>query len=528
MSATLKERLSDSYNETPYQSHPFPQTAPEHLRAVAALFGITTVPVEHARILELGCASGGNLIPVAVRFPHAQIIGVDISSAHIAEGQATITRLGLKNISLQHNDLTNIKKSFGEFDYIISHGVYSWVPPEVQTAMLRICGENLSENGLAYISYNTYPGWKYREVIRDAMMFRGSTRNSPQERLAYARGMIDFLHEKSLPDSLTKKNIEELLPTLRNAQDYYLLHDFLELCNSPCYFNDFIARAKHNRLYYLAESQPSEMFLSNFPSEISTPLLQECNGDQVNLEQHLDFLRGRSFRQTILIPENRATEINYRLEHAQLQKMHFAGIFTSIPPTAGVSSSSSFSTIYGLEIDITHPVAVMTAQILNEHYPSTRQIHTLAQEICERSQQAGQPQSLVDVLPVVFQFIESMIIKGAIRYRNSAVELATKISEFPIKDSSVCQTQLNQNWITNTWHDDIQLNIVEQSILPLLDGQHDFTALCQHIYQEVENHRIIFKKDDLPITDPEELKTSINEHLRINLMSLKHKGLLAR
>jgi len=528
MSVTLNQQLSASYNETPYQSHPFPQSTPEHLHAVAVLFGIKSVPIEHARILELGCASGGNLIPIAVRFPHAHIIGVDISSAHIAEGQATITRLNLKNIKLQNKDLTNITKSFGEFDYIISHGVYSWVPPEVQTAMLRICGENLSAKGLVYISYNTYPGWKYREVIRDAMMFRGANRATPQERLSYARGMIDFLHENSPPDSLTRKNIDDVLPLLKSAQDYYLLHEFLEHCNYPCYFKDFIAHSKKNKMIYLAESQPSEMFLSNFPSEISTPLLQECNGDQVNLEQHLDFLRGRSFRQTILIPDNRATEINYRIEHAQLQKMHFAGIFTPIPPTAGLNSSSSFSTTYGLEINITHPIAVVTAQILNEHYPSTRQIHTLAQEICERSQQAGQSQSLVDVLPVVFQFIESMIIQGAIRYRNSAVELATQISELPIKDPSACQTQLNESWITNAWHDSIQLNIIEQSILPLLDGQHNFTALCEHLSQEVKNHRIIFKKQDLPITSPEELKISISEHLQASLISLKHKGLLAR
>ncbi|MDE2420879.1 MAG: class I SAM-dependent methyltransferase, partial [Gammaproteobacteria bacterium] len=363
MSVTLNQRLSASYNETPYQSHPFPQSTPEHLHAVAVLFGIKSVPIEHARILELGCASGGNLIPVAVRFPNAQIIGVDISSAHITEGQATITRLGLKNISLQHNDLTNIKKSFGEFDYIISHGVYSWVPPEVQTAILRICGENLSPNGLAYISYNTYPGWKYREVIRDAMMFRGANRANPQERLSYARGMIDFLHENSPQDSLTRKNIDDVLPLLKNAQDYYLLHEFLEHCNYPCYFKDFIEHSKQNKMIYLAESQPSTMFISNYPSAIVDPLLREVNGNQVSLEQHLDFITSRSFRQTILIPENRATEINYRLEHAQLQKMHFAGTFTSIPPTTGLNSSSFFSTIYGLEINITHPVAELATHI---------------------------------------------------------------------------------------------------------------------------------------------------------------------
>jgi methyltransferase-like protein len=524
MSMTLTEQLSNSYNETPYHSHPFPQTTPEHLMAVAALFGVKGVAVEHARILELGCASGGNLIPIAARFPHAQIVGVDLSSRHIEEGQATITRLGLANISMQHGDLASITKSFGQFDYIISHGVYSWVPTEVQTSMLRICGENLSLNGLAYISYNTYPGWKYREVIRDAMMFRSSERDTPQERLSYARGMIDFLHEKSLPDSLTKKNIEEILPTLRNAQDYYLLHDFLELCNAPCYFKDFVERSKKNKLAYLAESQPSSMFVSNFPPEIADPLLREADGSQVMLEQHLDFLTGRSFRQTILIPENRSTEVNYRLDHAQLQNMHFAGTFIPVAIMAGVSEPSVFLTISGLEIQVLHPLAIITAKILNEYYPSTLQAHDLALEVSKRVPHAN----LADCLSIVLQFLENMIIKGAIRFRCSAVLLATQISALPLIDPAACQTYLNDSWITNAWHENIQLNIIEQSILRLLDGLHDLASLRAHLHQEVANGRITFSKQDVLVTDPTELATSIDEHLQANLISLQRKGLLAR
>lgn len=524
MSTTLNERLSDSYNETPYHSHPFPQTAPEHLAAIAMLFSVQSVPLERARILELGCASGGNLIPTAIRLPNAQITGVDLSSVQIAEGQATIERLGLTNITLLQMDLSKITPEFGTFDYIISHGVYSWIPEEVQTAMLRICGENLSPNGLAYISYNTYPGWKYREVIRDAMMFRGASRDTPQEKLSYARGMIDFLHDQSNPESLTRKNIEEVLPILKNSQDYYLIHEFLEHCNFPCYFHEFIERSQKNGLRYLAESQPSSMFLSNFSAEITEPLLRECNGSQVAVEQHLDFLTGRSFRQTILIPEHRATEINYRLEHAQLQTMHFAGVFTPKQPIIGVNESSVFSTVQGVEVTITHPLAVIAAQILDEHYPSTLQVHTLAQEVSKKSPHTN----LADCMSIVIQFITDMVIKDMIRYRCSAVSLATQISEYPLKDSSACRTHLDGNWITNAWHENIQLNIVEYSILPQLDGQHDVAALGEHIRQEVAKGQITFSKQDRVITDPAELEISINEHLQASLISLQRKGLLAR
>lgn len=266
------------------------------------------------------------------------------------------------------------------------------------------------------------------------------------------------------------------------------------------------------------------MFLSNFPQKIVEPLLREVNSNQVLLEQHLDFITSRSFRQTILIPETRSQEIQYRLDHAQLQRMHFAGTFTPIPPTAGLNSSSFFSTVYGVEINITHSIAIMTAQILNDHYPSTLQIHVLAQKVQKRLPQ----ENLADCLSTILQFVDNMIVRGAIRFRTTAVELAVQIPEFPIKDPSACYTQLDKNWITNVWHDSIQLNIVEQSILPLLDGEHDVVSLREHLRQEVANGQITFKKEDQPITNPEELATSINDHLQASLLSLKRKGLLAR
>lgn len=528
MSTTINQQLSDSYNETPYHSHPFPQTAPEHLAAIATLFGVQAVPVERARILELGCASGGNLIPTALRLPHAHITGVDLSSVQIAEGQATIARLGLNNISLHHMDLSAITPDFGTFDYIIAHGVYSWVPQEVQVAMLRICGENLSDQGLAYISYNTYPGWKYREVIRDAMMFRGAGRSTPQEKLSYARGMIDFLHDKSNPDSLTRKNIDDVLPLLKSSENYYLIHEFLEHCNFPCYFHELIERAQQHGLYYLAESQPSTMFLSNFSTDIIEPLLRECHGNQVAVEQHLDFLTGRSFRQTILLKQDRATEINYQLNTVQLQQLHYAGIFAPKQNINDTHESEYFSTLYGLEVHLSHPIAIMTAQVLNADYPSTLQINEIAERVSQRSHQTGNAQTIEECLPVIIQFIKKMITQGVLRCRSSAVLLATEVAEYPVRDALACNTATANNLLTNAWHETVALNVIEQSIWPLLDGQHNQAQLHAHLLQEVAANRLSFSQQGELLTDADDISTSAHEHLNANLTRLQRNGLLQR
>lgn len=166
----LNQAISNAYDETPYVSNAISHSAPGQLRAVAHLFGHAAPPLNQARVLEIGCAAGGNLLPFAAAHPDAKIVGVDLSSAQVSEGRQVIERLGLRNIELLAMSLTDITPDFGQFDYIITHGVYSWIPAEVREGLMRVCRENLAPAGVAYISYNTYPGWKVSEVVRDALV----------------------------------------------------------------------------------------------------------------------------------------------------------------------------------------------------------------------------------------------------------------------------------------------------------------------------------------------------------------------
>ena len=159
------------YDEFAYVSRAHPQTHPSRLAALAKLFGMQPAPLSGCRVLELGCASGGNLLPMAAQTPSASFLGIDLSGRQIADGQAVIAELGLSNIGLRHLGIAHVDESLGKFDYIIAHGVYSWVPQEMQEKILSICKENLAPNGVAYVSYNTYPGWRMRGMIRDMMLY---------------------------------------------------------------------------------------------------------------------------------------------------------------------------------------------------------------------------------------------------------------------------------------------------------------------------------------------------------------------
>jgi SAM-dependent methyltransferase len=160
-----------AYDEAPYESYAHPQSAPGQLAAIAWAFGLDPPDVPRSRVLEIGCAAAGNLIPFAAMHPLARMVGVDPSRVHIDQGRRRVHALGLDNIELIHGDIAHLDlAALGQFDFIICHGVYSWVPDEVQAAILAACGRLLSPVGVAYVGYNTYPGWKAKEIVRDAML----------------------------------------------------------------------------------------------------------------------------------------------------------------------------------------------------------------------------------------------------------------------------------------------------------------------------------------------------------------------
>ena len=169
------------------------QTHPDRLATVATLFGMRPAPAERSQVLELGCAGAGNLIPMGAGIAPRRFLGIDLSGRQVADGQKVVGTLGLTNVELKQRSITDVDPSWGHFDYIVCHGVYSWVPPAVQDKILEICATNLAPQGVAYVSYNTYPGWHMRGMLRDIMCYHARRFDDPQARVGQARALLDFL-----------------------------------------------------------------------------------------------------------------------------------------------------------------------------------------------------------------------------------------------------------------------------------------------------------------------------------------------
>ena len=229
----MSDLAPSSYDEMPYIEAVFAQTHPDRLATLAKLFGISTPGLETCQVLELGCASGSNLIPMALGLPNATFVGIDLSARQIGQGQQTVKALDLENIELRHGNIADIGAAWGKFDYIICHGIYSWVPEAIREKILDVCRENLAPTGVAFVSYNTLPGWHLKGMVRDMMSFHASQFQDAPTKVRQARALLDFLAQSIPANSAYGMTLKQVLDTIRPEADAYLFHEYLEDVNEP-------------------------------------------------------------------------------------------------------------------------------------------------------------------------------------------------------------------------------------------------------------------------------------------------------
>jgi len=282
-----------SYDELPYDSLPLPETQPDFIAAVAWLHGFEAPDPRRARILELGCAQGGNLIPLAWRWPDCTYVGVELSRVQAQAGADFISRLGLSNARILHGDLAALPDDLGEFDYIIAHGVFSWVPPAVQQALLEVCRHHLSPAGVAYISFNVAAGWEKLHPLRAALIERTSADLPAPERHRQALQVLTQLEAEWSDPALLKE-----IAYLKTAAPSYLFHEYLADFNVPMTFGDFAARLEAHGLRYVGEAGPRSAVVELEDAWGLAP--ESMAGRWLDAEAALDVALSSRFRRALI------------------------------------------------------------------------------------------------------------------------------------------------------------------------------------------------------------------------------------
>lgn len=531
-----------TYDIVPYPRLVFAYTHPGYLAALATLLGMQP-KLAGCRVLEIGCASGSNLIPMAVQLPDCEFVGIDTSQGQIAVGQADIAALNLHNIQLVHADLAEIDASYGQFDYIITHGVFSWVPPHLREKILSICHANLAPDGVAYISYNVYPGWLNRIGLRQMLLYH--TRNIPDpaakasEGLDFMRFMATALPEKdSIHGALFHAHFNLLRQGISDEHtelEPYLLHEYLETDNTPLYFYQFAAMIEPHGLQYLCDVD----FWSDSPARFAPHVVEKLGQvvqSQVELQQYMDFLRDRGFRRTLLCHSD--IPVNRNLVGERIYSLYMAS--GAIPEHEDYSVAERSPIRYAARdgkafLTVDHPLTKAAMYCLRECWPLplsfaevTRQAEALLLAATGAADPygGGNPEEHRRFMAsnLIRAFVHSPLLLDISALPPGFVLAA---GERPVGSPWARRQAESTNRVTTLRYDTAMLSPAAHSLLCDLDGTNDRAALRLALQRAVTCGEITLTDSELAIagTQGGQVPDALVEQL---LSDLAHFGLITQ
>lgn len=510
------------YDDVPYETYVYPQTQPEHLHAIGTLFGLTPPPLEKARILELGCALGGNLIPVAMMFPQSKCVGIDISGEQIEIANQQKKDLGLKNIEFLQKDVSKIEADFGKFDYIMCHGVFSWVPEPVRDAILDVCRDHLTPNGLAVISYNVLPGWGALKTLRDMMIYHTKEIAQPGQKIREARSLLDFVHDNAQgSNNIYRQFIDTERKMLKEVNDSYIFHEHLEDENRQYYLHEFTDMAAKHGLSYVGDSSLSTMYLGNFSAQARETLSKIT--DAIKQEQYIDFLVNRRFRFSILTHAANTAKINRALDPKRIFDFYIRPQYEPVPQNV-LNNNAGF--------EFTRRPTGEKIQIQD------KTIARIMMRLLDIGQKGIKPDYAARVIAQEEKIDEKLVrdffqrngfalaLQSFFALQTTPYDIADTISKKP-RATGLARYQLNHPEnvkITSNTKQSVNTTVFERKLLLSLDGQKDVKEIADELHPLVKNGSLTIEKDVKPVTDLS--KEALTDMIEKTLKKFLRSGLL--
>lgn len=527
-----------SYDQVPYFGYPFAQTHPDRLATIGSLLGLRPASVHHCRVLELGCGDGGNLVPLAMQFPDSQFVGIDLAAEAIARGQVAVEKFKLSNLDLRQGDLLEVGEGLGEFDYILAHGVYTWVPAEVKDRLLAMSHDHLAEHGIAYISYNTFPGYHIRQMTREMMLFHTRDMAEPNEKIQQGLSLLRFLLQKfptpeeartDLYGGLLTEQLDLLQSHRHNEQ---IFHDDLAPINTPVYFYQFARHAAQYGLQFLAEADFHETQYHTFTPTVRAMLDQFGDENVLLREQYLDFLKCRMFRQTLLC--KRGIKIDRSLPAARLEQYLIASsaeaVNTEVDLRPGVIEEFTRGKQARLSTDF--PLAKAALLALRQAFPRRLTFAEVVQAAQHQLAQTAQQQPYTlgetdgEEVQVLREILFAAYLSGLLKLSTYQPSLVTEISATP-EVFSLARWQSEQgNVVTNLIHQSIEIeDPLSLHLIQLLDGTRNHAALVEALTHFAEAHELQPAEGQTVTTEPH-LKNFLHQRLAEKLKQLVDLGLV--
>jgi len=500
----------DAYDSIPYDSSAFSETHPENLAALAYLFGLDAPDPRRSSVLELGCATGGNLIPMAAHLPESEFWGIELSALQAEEAITKANRLNLGNVRVLQGDMANIDLGERRFDYVIAHGLYSWVPKPVRRRILEICRAHLNPQGLGYISYNTLPGWRMRGMLRDILLYHTRDNISPSERLDRAREVLTWLeYVLEGVDALSARYLREEIRHIGESHQSYLYHEYLTPINEPVLFEEFLTELHNHRLAFVCETELHTQFTTRISVRAGEALSRIQSASE--RAQYGDFLVNRNFRQSVICGAE-----HLPFPEPDLERLSGLAIAADlVPPKKGDLrriKSEPYRVANGTTQPIIHPLTKAAIQLLTEVYPDTIEYPKLESLAQQRVLTAGGTKYHAEQTDHLFGELFTLFALRVVHATKNARTYPKPCMTTP-RATVYARSEAHSGRVVGVHHINIEVDRVSGGLIEHMDGTRSIGELAELL-------------DVMNTQDQPTLRKAVEKHPSTRVEALVH--LLAR
>lgn len=474
--------MTDEYDRHPYTQHAYAETHPRRVGAIARLSGWEPPKIEGARALELGCGRGGNLLPMGAGLPEMTFVGVDRSARQIAEGERAVVGAGLANVAFVCAAFEALDFPAGTFDYIVCHGVFSWIALEARAVLLERIGRWLAPAGVAYVSFNALPGWYERLAARDWLRFASASLGTLPE--AASRSLEWLSAQVSAEQADYRRRLGEVARRLAETDAAYARHEYFAGEHFPILVRSFLDEAFAAGLVYLGDAIPATTALELLPDEV-----RRCAASlgEADTQQLVDFVRCTAFRRALLVRADEAGSRGWRaprgLDRSAIQSMW---IGSRLRPCDGFTEASPLEAFEdgAQTVQLSHPVSRRALHELARASPQAVSFDQLTERVFSGS--AVRPSPATDSL--ASELFDLWLATGAIDLLMSPPRLSSAAGERPVACPLARWQATHGAVVTNRLHQEVQVpDAIVRWVLPRLDGtrtRRDLAREARHLQDE--------------------------------------------
>jgi SAM-dependent methyltransferase len=340
----------DGYvTDVAYTSNFYREITPTWLGFTSLLLGHRHPDLTRAfRYADLGCGNGFTALAVAAASPQAEVWGFDFNPAHVEFASALASRAGLANAKFVETSFAELaalpENALPDFDFIVAHGVLSWISPANRRQLMSVIARRLKPGGLVYLSYNVTTGWTAMVPIQPLMRMLASA--SPVRTDVAAAGVLDFIDRLKQAGALFLQNnplLDSRLQDIRKQDARYIAHEYLNRDWHPLTFATIAGEMAEAKCRYIGSATLAENIDTVAVPAGVAPILAETQ-DIVLRETLRDIGCAQGFRRDVY--RKGMAPVPVAEQQATLEAFVFAGLGMATPD-GGPGFATPMGTVTG-------------------------------------------------------------------------------------------------------------------------------------------------------------------------------------